>query len=352
MGVEVKQESIWVDYVRVLATFFVVLLHSAAPLLYKFDSLPAQNWWAGNFYDSLTRVCVPLFFMVSGALLLGKSESAGEFFRKRAAKVLLPLIAWSLIYLFWRVFYESSAEFSFYSFYSMAVSPIYYHLWFLYAVIGLYLFIPILRLIVLNAPEYYLKYYVALWFLAASLVPLVEWGTGLRSQIELRSVSGMSGYLMVGFLVARQRTSNGMMVGALILFTACTCVTLFATYLLTVRNGGVLDGYCYGYLTPNVIIASVSVALIIKYSVGRFELLHRAVVVGWVKSLSSTSFGVYLIHAIYLYLLAEGDLGVKLSGFEWEPAFSIPLTAVTVFVISHLSVLLLRKIPGVARIVP
>lgn len=204
----------------------------------------------------------------------------------------------------------------------------------------------------LNAPECYLKYYVALWFLAASLVPLVEWGTGLKSQIDLRSVSGMSGYLMVGFLMARQRTSNGMMVGALILFTACTCFTLFATYLLTVRNGGVFDGYFYGYLTPNVIIASVSIALIVKYSAGRFELLHRAVVVGWVKSLSSTSFGVYLIHAIYLYLLAEGDLGVKLSGFEWEPAFSIPLTAVTVFVISHLSVLLLRKIPGVARIVP
>lgn len=349
---EMKRESIWLDYVRVIATFCVVLLHSAAPLLNKFDSLPAQNWWAGNFYDSLTRVCVPLFFMVSGALLLGKSESAGDFFKKRAAKVLLPLFAWSLIYLFWRVFYESSAEFSFYSFYSMAVSPIYYHLWFLYAVIGLYLFIPILRLIMLNAPECYLKYYVALWFLAASLVPLVEWGTGLKSQVDLRSVSGMSGYLMVGFLVARQRTSNGMILSALILFVACTCVTLVATYLLTVRNGGVFDGYFYGYLTPNVIIASVSVALIIKYSVGRFELLHRAVVVEWVKSLSSTSFGVYLIHAIYLYLLAEGDLGVQISGFVWEPALSIPLTAVTVFVISHLSVLLLRKIPGVAKIVP
>lgn len=349
---EIKRESIWLDYVRVIATFCVVLLHSAAPLLPKFDSLPVQNWWAGNFYESLTRVCVPLFFMVSGALLLGKSEAAGDFFRKRAAKVLLPLAAWSFIYLFWRVFYESSATFSFYSFYSMAVSPVYYHLWFLYAVIGLYLFIPLLRFIVLHAPGYYLRYYVALWFLAASIVPLVEWGTGLKSQVDLRSVSGMSGYLVAGFLLARQRTSKLMMVGALILFAACTCFTLFATYLLTVRSGGVFVGYFYGYLTPNLIIASVSFALIVKYAVEHNELFHRTLVVGWVKSLSSTSFGIYLIHAIYLYLLAEGDLGVKISGFEWVPAFSIPLTAVTVFVISHLSVLLLRNIPGVAKIVP
>lgn len=347
-----KGESIWLDYVRVLATFLVVLLHSAAPLLDRYSDLPARNWWAANFYDSLTRVCVPLFFMVSGALLLGRIEDLGIFFKKRVEKVLLPLIAWSLIYLFWRVFYESSATLSFYSFYSMVLSPIYYHLWFLYAIIGLYLFVPILRVLVHCAPEAYLKYYVVLWFVAAAVVPMLEWATGLKNHIDLRSAAGLSGYLIVGFLVARTRVSRAVLVGALILFAASTFITSFATYLLTVKNDGVFVGYFYGYLTPNVIIASVSVALVVKYIVERFDFLHGATVIGVVKSLSFTSFGVYLIHAMYLYLLAEGDLGVKISGLMGDSVLSIPLTAVAVFAMSHVSILLMRKVPGGKRIVP
>lgn len=344
--------SIWLDYVRVFATFCVVLLHSAAPLLDKYGKLNDVDWWAGNLYDSLARISVPLFFMVSGALLLGKDEGVRVFVKKRFEKVFLPLVVWSFIYLFWRVFFEASAQLSFYSLYSMVLTPVYYHLWFLYAIIGLYLFVPILRVIVCHAPESYLKYYVALWFLAAALIPLSEWLTGLSSRIDLRGVSGMSGYLVVGYLFSRRLVSVGVMRGAVVLFVTSTFFAAIVTYFLTVKNDGKFVGYFYGYLTPNVILASCSAFVVIKYAVTRFDFFRHPAVLAAVSSLSSTSFGVYLIHAMYLYLLAEGRLGVDILDLDLGEIFTVPLTVILVFAVSHLSVLILRKIPIVARIVP
>lgn len=65
----------WVDFVRVLATFLVILLHSAAPLLYQYSSISKADWWVANIYDSISRICVPLFFMISGYLLLEKMKT-------------------------------------------------------------------------------------------------------------------------------------------------------------------------------------------------------------------------------------------------------------------------------------
>ncbi|HZN48329.1 MAG TPA: acyltransferase family protein, partial [Ramlibacter sp.] len=56
---------------RVIACFMVIQLHVSAELFHRFAK---QGWWAGNFYDSLVRACVPLFFMIAGATLLRRDE--------------------------------------------------------------------------------------------------------------------------------------------------------------------------------------------------------------------------------------------------------------------------------------
>src|SRR3546814_13654277 len=75
----------------------VVVWHVAAMKFGVFDN----QWWASNFDDSLTRSCVPVFLMISGVLLLGKQETLAVFFRKRFARILPPLLFWSLFYMSW-----------------------------------------------------------------------------------------------------------------------------------------------------------------------------------------------------------------------------------------------------------
>jgi len=57
-----KNENIlWIDSLRIFATFSVILLHVAATILYQYGSISNFNWWVGNIYDSSVRFCVPLF---------------------------------------------------------------------------------------------------------------------------------------------------------------------------------------------------------------------------------------------------------------------------------------------------
>ena len=87
------------DLLRALATVSVVALHVAGPVLYEYGSLPAGEWWTANAIDSAVRFSVPIFLMLTGALLLPRMEPAGQFLKRRFARLLWPFIFWSAVYL-------------------------------------------------------------------------------------------------------------------------------------------------------------------------------------------------------------------------------------------------------------
>jgi surface polysaccharide O-acyltransferase-like enzyme len=290
--------------------------------------------------------------MISGHQLLSKEEPLKVFFRKRFDKVVIPLVVWSVFYVFWRVYYEGGAEMSFYSFYSIALSPAYYHLLFLYIIIGVYLFVPILRVLARQSDDVLLYCYVILWFVAVSIIPLGEKIVGSKSGIDLSSFSGFSGYLVLGMLLGKM-TITGRIAGfALTLSLACLIITVTGTHFLTVRNAGTFSGSFYGYLTPNVVAQSAATFLLIKYAVINVPALSHERFLSIIRSISSASLGIYLIHTVFLYVLNKGSLGFTMNGFQWHPIISIPLTAVTAFLLSFVSISLLRKIPVAKRIAP
>ena len=134
-SMESKQHFYWVDFVRVIGAFLVVMIHVCARLVYQWGKIPDVSWIVNIAYDAAARCSVPLFFMISGYLLLSKSESLKDFFYKRALKVLVPFLAWSLIYALWSCRNDANG---------CRLNPIirlllttgtYYHLWFLYALI-------------------------------------------------------------------------------------------------------------------------------------------------------------------------------------------------------------------------
>lgn len=345
-------QTIWVSYIRVIACFMVVFLHSVAPLLYVFDELPLHYWLIGNVFDSFVRTCVPLFFMISGFLLLQKDEPLFLYFSKRLSKLFIPLIFWSLFFVFWRTNVEGYVELSLFDFYSMVLTPSYYHLWFLYALIGVYFVIPILRKVVVSASREILIYYCVLWFVAVALVPLVERVTGIESRVDLNSISGYLGYLVLGVVLGNKKVTKKDFLISLGLFFLTTSFTAVGTYFLTVNNGGNFEPYLYEYLAPNTIVAAGSAFCIIKYMVveGRCWQQNRLKLV--VKSIGDCTFGIYLIHPIFLYFLLRGDFGITLSAFSGNPLLYVPLTSLVVFTLSLIVVLAIRTLPIVKLITP
>src|SRR5215217_2703116 len=160
-----KKEFIpWADLIRVVATVLVVVVHVSGQITNAWGKVPDGWWIIADVYGGIARICVPLFFMISGYLLLPRSENLGVFYRKRILKVLIPFVGWSLIYVWW--FCGNHPGTCTPSFIQdlLLVRGAYYHLWFLRALLGIYLVLPVLRLMIQpETDRKILWYWIGLW---------------------------------------------------------------------------------------------------------------------------------------------------------------------------------------------
>ena len=141
------------DTIRLLAVIAIVLLHVAANGV---NDLPfgSMNWWIANVIDSACRAGVPLFLMLSGALLLHKNhktkeQSVSEFYRRRWQRLAAPVLLWSLFYLAWtqlKAWWKNQPLTVDDTLRSALSGEPYFHLWYLYMLIGLYAVLPWFRL--------------------------------------------------------------------------------------------------------------------------------------------------------------------------------------------------------------
>ena len=338
----------WVTPIRIIASFLVVVIHVCSPLLTRYGQIPLSEWQAGNLYDSAARVAVPLFIMLSGALLLGKQEPLSVYFRKRFTKVLIPLVAWSLIYIVFSAAIDG-AGITPKKLIKLLYSPAYYHLWFLYTLVGLYLLIPILRSFIQNAERNLWAYFVGLWFFAASVVPLLTSHYQFTWLPDLSLVTGFSGYLVLGYLLANTESPNKLRIFGSLAAISGAIATFLLTYSLTIAKQEFV-GTFYEYLSPTVILSAAGLFAFLKsWKVESGQGQPSNMVI---NALGDASFGVYLFHIIPLTLLERGIGGFQLTGWSFTPWLAVPLTAAVVYALSLVVVLATRKIPYLRAIAP
>jgi surface polysaccharide O-acyltransferase-like enzyme len=294
---------------------------------------------------------VPLFFMVSGYLLLGKREPVSEFFQKRFMKVGIPTVFWSVAYLLWSVEAYTNGTMrplgvALSMLKAMYLGDVEIHLWFLYILIGIYLAVPILRVYVSSASRRDLSYFVALWFIATPLFELAQRVVGNPTALVIPVVAGYVGYFVMGYLLAEVNISN---IGKILAGLGCIlafAVTFFGTNLLS-ANAAPIDSYFYSYFSPPTVLASVCGFLLLK-DLG--SNLGKAVNI--VRAISAASFGIFLIHIFVIELLRKGTLGFRLYSWMAPSVYMIPITAVAVYGLSFVAVYVFQKIPVLRGLVP
>jgi surface polysaccharide O-acyltransferase-like enzyme len=174
--------------------------------------------------------------MLSGYLLLDKNEKLKNFLLTRISRLLIPLVAWSVFYVMWNAYYEKTVPLTTRSMYQILFNPAYYHLWFLYALIGNYLYIPILKVFMDNSTRQLQYYFIALWFLAVSLSDLVEEAMGLTSAIDLKMI-GYVGYLVIGSLIGNMKITQKHIVYSGLVILVCLSITILGTYCASAWRG-------------------------------------------------------------------------------------------------------------------
>lgn len=334
-----KNENLdWINSLRVIATFSVIVLHVAAEILNQYGSISNLDWWIGNIYDSSVRFCVPIFLMISGALIFSKTyESLGDYLRKRVLRILFPFLFWSIIYIavgfilkFYHGEYLSLKEVLKFVFVNLKNGAS-YHLWYIYMIIGLYLFFPIIGRWLHNSNKNEIKYFLLIWLLA--VFTRLTRGEKFILNIDTSYFSGYIGFPILGYYLNKisLNLDKKKVIYVLLVFTGIL-ITIFGTYFATKYKRSFYDGF-YSYLSLNVILVSVGIFLLFKDFV-RFNSKG-------ILFFSKYSYGTYLIHVLVLIVLGE----IGLSYAFVNPIIGIPITSVLCFVVSTLVIWGVNKLP-------
>ena len=189
-----RKHVVWLDVVRLVAMFTIVCCHSADPFNFYPGEPPANideiKFW-GAAYGAFLRPCVPLFVMITGALLLPVRGEISAFYKKRISRVFWPFLIWSVIYNLFPWFTgllglnpeiildffpysgeEAARQSLNVSLGYIAEMPLNFslldvHMWYIYLLIGLYLYLPVFSAWVEKASQ------------RAKLMFLLAWGVTL-----------------------------------------------------------------------------------------------------------------------------------------------------------------------------
>ena len=168
------------DAIRDWAIILVVCIHSMG-LVIDASNNGNQIASAVDSFLSIRGAGVPLFIMLSGALLLGKQEPIAQFYIKRFKRLLLPFVVWCTIAYTLLFFQNDGTSVVLYIrglIWGLATNNVHGIYWFVYTISILYVITPVLR--VLTQKEYKSQMYILtlvifVIFLAKHICPAV-WG--------------------------------------------------------------------------------------------------------------------------------------------------------------------------------
>src|SRR6266571_1356905 len=140
-----KMRSTSADIIRILAVFFVVFSHSTDRFV-LYTTLKGSFAWNVIYYlNTLSRVAVPLFIILSGYLILQKEKTHNikSFFKRRFSRILLPFIVWLGIYYGWTAYWDQRQLTPDFILQTLWHADL-WHLYFLVIILELYLLAPTL----------------------------------------------------------------------------------------------------------------------------------------------------------------------------------------------------------------
>ena len=337
-----KQRNTKIDFTRVVACLGVVFLHASFGLVISNPDINSSTWWIGNIVDSFTRWSTPVFVMISGALLLGEPSTTEliSFYKKRFSRLLPPILFWTLVYSLFRIYIEPS--------FTLAMVPrdllsggIFYHLWYIYMLVGLCIVAPFLRHLVVILD---VRSYLILMLICFAIAAIETFFGGAGSTLLTRFLPWI-GYFLAGHLLFSQRPKVYLRLPFLTAGICGVSISL-CTGILLPHIGARSWEIMYSYHNPLVVLMSLCVFTLLL-NVSEHKLFVSIVASRLCKKLATITLGIYLIHPLWLWLFSKGGL----TGTWIHPLVGIPITALLVFVCSALTSGVLACVPGLRRTV-
>ena len=370
-----NQHIVWLDVVRFIAMFTVVCCHCTDPFNFYPGTAPnigeIKLW--GAIYGSVLRPCVPLFVMITGALLLPVRGDASTFYKKRIPRVFYPFLIWSVLYnLFpWitgllglnpqiildffpyageevmRQSFSVSLEYILMIPFNFSILAV--HMWYIYLLIGLYLYLPVFSAWVEKASERAKLMFLLAWGVTLLLpyyyqfVSNYLWGTcSWNSFGMLYAFAGFNGYLLLGhYLKNLEWSLKKTLTIGIPMFAVGYAVTFLGFRHITALpeyTDEMLELF-FTYCSLNVVMMTIPVFMLAKKVKVNSERMKKAL-----ANLTVCGFGIYKIHYFF-----TGPSVVLMRAFDMPIGLQIPVAAILAFAVSWGLVWLIYRAGKVAK---
>ena len=313
------------DFLRVIAMIMVVIIHIANYYCRAFENIDKISYIVALIFNTISRISVPFFFMISGATLLNKKYDKSKN-KQRIIKKIITLIVITIIYFLWDKYYMNKSINLIY----LLNKPERKLLWFMYAIIGIYIALPFVKCMVDKMGKDEDKLFVVLWIIFCGV--LKPFNIGSTYLIPIISGTYYLGYFIIGYmiikyydLINKNKNNKLLFITTILSFI----IIIITTYFVSINN----DKHFTKLLTYSnalIMLASLSSFICLYFNIKDKENII-------ICKLSNLSFGIYLIHGIIL------DYIMKLIPYQKINSFiGIPIILIVVIFFTSLIISLLK----------
>lgn len=337
------------DICRSVAILLIIVNHALNTF---YDVSNYQYWFSVSLFEkifiltgyTLCRIGVPLFLMISGALILNKNLNSHDDIMKFYLKNLFPLVVtvtlWNIIYycfsiiLYHGTFYLKELLYIVF-FMKNSVMP---HMWYMPMIIGIYIVLPFISIIVKNVKFksilipliFSISIYFIIPYLKNIFILLGFSATNIKTVIDTSFLGGVYGtYIILGYYLY-----NKQILGKIKSFYLI--VSSLAFFLIS----GLMQMFYYYYHSHNIvyynflgiILCSIGVFEIIT----RFKKVHNIKIKGIIEKISAFSLGLYFLHRPLLFIMKE-------INFNIHPVLGTVISYIASIFISYLIIVVARQ---------
>ena len=332
------------EWLRVFSCFSVVVLHVSSQKWYSSHILSHQ-WKIFNFYDSIVRYGVPIFFMISGAIFLEKDISLGIMLTKYIKSIYIKLLFWSFSYsLREKIIYKNNYKKTFLIFLNG-----HFHLWYLFRICGLYLITPFLKQIAKNEKLFksFLVLHIFFCLLFPNLLTVIFYNSKdlYKTLNDIISKFGLNGFLnhnqmyyILGFYLNQYNIKPLFRIIFYILGIIGTTFTFQLTYYISFKKNKKIHFYSSFFI--NVFFESIGIFIFFKYNFNKLKC--RKNIKEFIQKLGRLTFGIYIIHP---FVIEEFNRRYNINTLSFEPLYSVPINSLITFLISLILVYIIKLIP-------
>jgi hypothetical protein len=351
----------WLDFIKVFGVLATLFLHSNSTLVNFQTSaishsveLNMHYWHIGVLFASLAGPSFALIFMYVGAVSLSAPTalSTRDYWNK-AKLFIFPLLFWTFVSLLfqkyimgWNITENIKSLFT-------LVNPISFNLWILYMLIGIFLFLPALKYLILHTTVTQQSLFLFICFLYISKSEIVPKYIQIDFTTYFYMLVGYLGYAFSGYILSKINTTKVLPYIGLFLFATGNIwiikEVIYNSPAKDVIRGVYANQYFVRFSIPmiiNTIGSFILLSQISKY------LVNKQIMLRTVEHLSKIALGICMVYPYWLVFLGTEKVGIEITALSGHPLWAVPLTAFLVISGSIITIYMLQRIPYFYLVMP